>query len=241
MDTNRWIQHFTQNKKNRPEPRWGAPNSIPTPALPLVLRSLEQFHLGDGGGPAYLIAINREGFLGSEEHTRTLVDLWFKEEEEHSRLLGDLVKRLGGTPITGHWSFTIFCFLRKWLGVRFELSILLLTEISSTVYYRLLRRYGQDVALCDVCKLILRDEAGHIAFHRARIAHKNIGGPLFGYWLSILGHCAATMLWVNHGRALIALGASTKEFYAELRREITFFMRLLEEERERISAIIPVK
>src|SRR5207253_2662448 len=83
---------------------------------------------------------------------RPPVDLWFAEEREHARLLGAAVARFGGRCIQGHWSFTAFCLTRRWFGVRFELTVLLLTEIVSTVYYRLLRRHGQDPALRAMCR-----------------------------------------------------------------------------------------
>src|SRR5262249_17295133 len=137
---------------------------------------LEQFQLGDGGGPAYLIAWDREKFLSQGEGTRRLVDLWFAEEREHARLLGKAVKRFGGQCIHGHWSFTAFCLVRRWLGVRFELTVLLLTEIVSTVYYKLICRHAADSVLRATCRLILRDETGHVAFHRDRLARAPRGG-----------------------------------------------------------------
>jgi hypothetical protein len=36
------------------------------------------------------------------------------------------------------------------------------------------------------------------------------------------------MLWINHGPCLIPLGASTAEFYREVRLEIARFVRRLE-------------
>src|SRR5205823_5296636 len=134
-----------------------------------VLRSLQQFQLGDGGGPASLIARDAERFRGSTPQMRALVDAWFTEEREHSRLLGCAVDRVGGKRINSHWSFTAFCHCRRILGVRFELQVLLLTEITSTAYYRLLQRHSPIPALAAMCALILRDEAGHIAFHRDRL------------------------------------------------------------------------
>jgi hypothetical protein len=232
MDTQRWEEHFRRNQNHRPEPDWSAPITLSDAVRLPLLRSLEQFCLGDGGGPAYLIAGNREGFLVAEAQRRALVDAWFREEREHSRLLGALVARLGGSPITSHWSFSAFCTTRRVFGVSFELTVLLLTEISSTAYYRLLRRHGDDTALRDVCKLILRDEAGHIAFHRARLASSGARfGRLWALWFSALGHAAATMLWLNHGPALRAVGASRAEFYRELRRELALFIRRLRSER----------
>ncbi len=228
LNVNRWIAHFQHNRENRPEPAWDAPLTLPPAVVRPLVRSLEQFHLGDGGGPDCLIAWNAERFRGRGPGTRTLVDLWFGEEHEHSRLLGSLVARLGGHPISGHWSFTAFCLTRKWLGVGFELTTLLLTEIVSTAYYRLMLRHGEDAALKGVCRLILRDEAGHVAFHRDRLAlAARRGHARYGLaWelrFRTLGLAAATMLWVNHAPGLEALGAGRAEFYHEVGRELARF------------------
>src|SRR3989442_11632857 len=110
---------------------------------------------------------------------RAIVDFWFAEEAEHSRLLGRAVDRFGGRHITSHWSFTAFCLCRRTLGVKFELQVLLLTELVSTAYYRVLRRHPPDAPLADMCALILRDEAGHVAFHRVPLA--GVGRSTFGF------------------------------------------------------------
>jgi hypothetical protein len=241
MNASRWIEHFRHNHLNRPEPDWSAPVTLPPEVITPLVRSLEQFHLGDGGGPACLIAWNAEKFRSRTGQTRTLVDMWFAEEKEHSRLLGGAVRRFGGQVITGHWSFTVFCWTRKWLGVRFELTVLLLTELVSTVYYRLMRRHGQDAALHGVCRLILRDEAGHVAFHRDRLAEAGRAGRarygrIWAVRFKLLGLAAATMLWVNHARGLKALGATRREFYREVWMELTRFVRRLRHESTSASA-----
>jgi hypothetical protein len=232
IDVTRWLAHFQANRENRTEPDWTAPLTLPAEAIAPLVHSLEQFQLGDGGGPAYLIARNREQFLSDGEGTRELVDLWFAEEREHARLLGEAVARFGGRCIRGHWSFTAFCLTRKWFGVRFEMTVLLLTEIVSTVYYRLLFRHGNDTALRAMCRLILRDEIGHVSFHRDRMARQAregtaAFGKLWATWFGLLGLAAATMLWVNHARGLKALGATRREFYQEVRRGLSVFVARL--------------
>ncbi len=235
IDVARWMTHFQSNRENRAEPDWTAPVTLPEAVVGPLVQSLEQFQLGDGGGPAYLIARDRERFLSNGEGTRKLVDLWFAEEREHARLLGEAVARFGGRCIRAHWSFTAFCLTRKWFGVRFELTVLLLTEIVSTVYYRLLFRHGNDPALRGLCRLILRDEIGHVSFHRDRLARQSRGGmarfgSLWAGWFGLLGMAAATMLWVNHARGLKALGATQREFYREIRRELSVFVARLRRE-----------
>ena len=92
----RWTAHFRRNRENRAEPPWDAPLVLPEEVVRPLVRSLEQFQLGDGGGPACLIAWNAERFRTESDGMRELVDLWFAEEKEHSRLLkGAVAIKLG--------------------------------------------------------------------------------------------------------------------------------------------------
>jgi len=232
MNTTKWIDYFTRNKQNRPKPDWAAPINIAPGVLAPTLRSIEQFRLGDGGGPASLIAHDAEKFRGRTDKMRAIVDLWFKEEAEHARLLGCAVKRFGGRFIYSHWSFTAFCLCRRVLGVRFELQVLTLTELVSTAYYRMLRNHSPDGPLAAMCELILRDEAGHVAFQRDRIADNGSPRPGLRGWLwriqfLICGYAAGTMLWVNHAPCLKAIGGTRAEFYSEITRQMTRFIRSL--------------
>ncbi|HWY78299.1 MAG TPA: ferritin-like domain-containing protein [Verrucomicrobiae bacterium] len=229
MNHAKWIAYFNRNRLDRPEPDWSAPVSIPARMYRPLLKSLEQFRLGDGGGPASLIARNAEHFRGRSEQMRTIVDLWFAEEAEHARLLGCAVKRLGGRYITSHWSFTAFCVCRRVIGVDFELQVLLLTELVSTAYYRTIRAHSPDIAVTQMCDLILRDEAGHVAFHRERLADEGrsslgLKGALWQAQFWTFGHAAATMLWVNHGPAMSAIGSSRSEYFREVRRQLGRFI-----------------
>jgi hypothetical protein len=232
MNYHKWISHFTHNKPNRPEPDWSAPSNVPPATLAPLLRSIEQFRLGDGGGPASLIAFDRENFRSRTNEMREVVDLWFAEEAEHARLLGCAVRRFGGRIITSHWSFTAFCLCRRVLGVRFELQVLTLTELVSTGYYRMLRKYSPDGPLAAMCELILRDEAGHVAFQHDRLQDAGVPRPgwhglLWRIQFLICGYAAGTMLWVNHALGIKAIGGTTFEFYSEITRQMTRFIHSL--------------
>ena len=244
MNYIKWIEHFQRNRQNRPEPDWNAPVNIPPHILPALLHSIEEFRLGDGGGPASLIAYDAEGFRSSTAEMRTIVDLWFKEEAEHARLLGCAVKRFNGRIITSHWSFTAFCFCRRILGVAFELQVLTLTELVSTAYYRMLRHYAADGPLAAMCELILRDEGGHVAFQRDRIMsagrpQPGIRGLIWRIQFLLCGYAAATVLWSSHAPCLTAIGGSRTEFYSEVTRQLTRFVRSLRRQQKpaRVAAL----
>ncbi len=236
----KWKELFARNRQDRQEPQWSLQGNVPPEVLKPLLHSLEQFQLGDGGGPASLIAFDAERFRGSSDELRDVVDAWFAEEREHARLLGCAVDRFGGRRITSHWSFTAFCLCRRWLGVRFELQILTLTELVSTAYYRVLQRHSPDVPLEQMCALILRDEALHLAFHCDRLA--SAGRPRHGlsgaWWLGqfwLLGHAAASVLWISHSACLTALGSSLAEYFGEVRRELGRFIFALSSASARLT------
>jgi hypothetical protein len=232
MNYAKWIEHFTRNKQDRPEPDWTALINVPPAVLAPMLKSVEQFRLGDGGGPASLIAFDRESFRSRTDEMRRIVDLWFAEEAEHARLLGCAVRRFGGRIITSHWSFTAFCFCRRVLGVRFELQVLTLTELVSTAYYRMLRNHSPDGPLAAMCELILRDEAGHVAFQCDRLvdagcSRPGLRGMLWRIQFLACGYAAGTVLWISHAPCLKAIGGTRGEFYSEITRQMTRFIRSL--------------
>lgn len=238
MNHAKWIEHFTRNKQNRPEPDWSAPFNISPTVLAPVLKSIEQFRLGDGGGPASLIAFDRENFRSRTDEMRQIVDLWFAEEAEHARLLGCAVRRFGGRIITSHWSFTAFCLCRRVLGVRFELQVLTLTELVSTAYYRMLRSHSPDGPLAAMCELILRDEAGHVAFQRDRLVaagcpKPGLRGGLWRMQFLACGYGAGTVLWISHAACLKAIGGTRAEFYSEITRQMTRFVRSFQKQPKR--------
>ncbi len=232
LNLKRWLAHFDSNRANRPEPPWHMPLDVPAHARPALRRSLIEFQLGDGGGPASLIAHNAKAFTDGSDDLRHVVEAWFEEEKGHARILGQLVDRLGGGRISMCWSFRLFCFVRWLCGVRFELQILTVTELTSTAYYTLLRRHYRDPALQDGLGLILRDEAGHLAFHLERLSATVTRRPwlyaLYRLQFRLAGLAAASVLWASHHRCPRAVGATHREFFTEARRQVGRFLGRLD-------------
>ncbi len=221
-----WIAHFRANKLDRPEPDWSAPFSMPEARRRLLAKSIAEYQLGDGGGECRLVARDAETFRGAAEDAREVVDLWFAEEREHSRLLACAVERIGGEFISDTFAFRMFYACRRVLGVQFELLVLLIVEIVSTGYYRVIRRHVGDVPIADMCKLILRDEARHIDFHGDRLAARFPQG--FGAaraaLFRLLAAACAWFLWIGHGRALRAIGGSRYELFHHVRSGVANFL-----------------
>lgn len=240
MNYQHWIAHFHANKNDRPEPDWNAPFSLGGEKLRLLRKSLAEYQLGDGGGECCLVAGDAETYRGASAEARAVVDAWFAEEREHSRLLACALGRIGAEFVTSTPAFRLFYAIRRTLGVQFEMLVLLIVEIVSTGYYRVLRRHVGDEPIASMCKLILRDEARHIDFHRDRLAarHPRGAGTLWKWQFHLLGHACAWFLWLGHGRCLRALGGKRAELFAHVTGGQRSFLAELAERTQPHSAVI---
>lgn len=241
MNTTTWIAHFEKNRRNRPVPDWDAPFTLPEGKRAHLARSLAEYQLGDGGGECRLVAHDAEKFRGSQAEMDRLVDLWFDEEREHSRLLAHAVRRVGGKFVTDTPAMRLFYACRRAFGVQFELLVLLIVEIVSTTYYRCIRRHVGDEPLAAMCRLIIRDEAGHIAFHRARMASAHPGGvgTLWTFCFLALGLACATFLWLGkNGACLRALGTTGAEFFHHVASGLHRFLRTLSREAPLVADLL---
>jgi hypothetical protein len=228
MNYHHWIEHFHANRLNRPEPDWSTPFALTEAVRKAMAKSLAEYQLGDGGGECRLIARDAQRVRGVCADAAELIDLWFAEEREHSRLLGCAVKRLRGEFVQSTFAFRLFNQCRRALGVQFELLVLLIVEIVSTGYYRVLRRHCCDEPIRAMCWLILRDEAAHIAFHRDRLATERLAQTAIWRVLFIALACACFwFLWMGHGGWFRTLGASRRELFREVRATLSAFLESL--------------
>lgn len=230
MNFAKWIHHFgTANRLNRPEPDWDAPLMMDERKRAALAATLAQYQLGDGGGPCRLIARDAAKLRDHAEDIRRVIDLWFAEEAEHSRLLGGAVRRLRGHFVSDSFAFRCFNRCRRAFGAEFEMLVLLIVEIVSTAYYRLIRRVCGDEPIRQMCRLILRDEAGHITFHRERLSASHPAG-VSRFWTTTfysLGAACAGFLWLSHGRWLRALGIRSNDLFTLSRQGLVHFRRRL--------------
>jgi hypothetical protein len=175
-----WLRYFQKNRTQRLAIPWER-GIVAEPGLrrPLIL-SLQRFQVGEQGDGFHL----REGAARTfdPDYSRA-IDLFIREEQEHSRLLARAIEGMGGHLLTYHWSDVCFVFLRRLLGLRFELLVLLVAEIIAQAYYKILYEGTSDVVLRNIFGQILHDEQGHVAFHRAYLRYSFSTFPPLPRWL----------------------------------------------------------
>ncbi|WP_328614739.1 ferritin-like domain-containing protein [Amycolatopsis sp. NBC_00355] len=215
MTYEHWLHDFTaeaERRRHREEPPWARGARLE----PDVARSIQRFQVGEAGDGANLVAK-----AGRDDVYLAAVKLFVAEEQNHARMLGELLRAAGVPTITSHWSDTVFVRLRRALGLRLELMVLLIAEVVALRYYRALRDGTTDPLVTRVASLILADEERHVPFHchRLRIGFatlgKAAGALVFGAWRLLLLGVTITVA-ADHGRALRRLGVGRLVFVADV-------------------------
>ena len=185
---------------------------------PALVRSVQRFQAGEDGDGASLIANSDRA--GDRDYLAA-VRLFVAEEQNHARLLKNLLTYAGQPTIAGHWTDTVFVAVRRALGLRLELMTLMLAEVVALRYYRALRDGTDDTLVTDVAARILADERRHVPFHVDRLRDGFADAPVAlrligaGFWW-VLMTGATLVVAVDHGPALCSLGISRRRFVRDV-------------------------
>jgi len=187
----------------------------------IVTPSIQQFQLGEGSrgqrllerGQKYGRRVNDALFAGA-------LDLFIKEEQQHSRYLAAFMESQGIPLLQRHWVDSVFRKLRGLAGLELSLTVLVTAEIIAVPYYRALRNATGSPILKMICTRILEDEANHLKYQASMLAGVTFGRPqamqrtltelhrlfLFGTTL---------VVWNNHRSVFEAAGYTFRRFQNE--------------------------
>ncbi|WP_411081159.1 ferritin-like domain-containing protein [Streptomyces sp. cmx-18-6] len=222
MDTTaygEWIRVFEAARRDRAErgdPDW----RTGVPPHPAIRRSVQRFQVGEDGDGAGLIT--KAEASGDAEYAEA-VRMFVAEERNHARLLALLLAAGGAPVIASHWSDRIFVSLRRALGLRLELLVLMIAEVVALRYYRALRDGAEDALTREVAGRVLADEERHVPFHchRLRRALRPLPPPVrvavTAGWRTGLA-AASLVVAADHGPALRRLRVGRGRFVAEVVR-----------------------
>ncbi|MFB7782858.1 ferritin-like domain-containing protein [Streptomyces vinaceus] len=214
-----WVRDFEAERERRAaigDPRWERGAALD----PALVRSLQRFQVGeDGDGSALIGKADR---AGDPVYARA-VRLFVAEEQNHARMLALLLAAGGAGTLAGHWSDAVFVRLRRLLGLRVELLVLMVAEAVALRYYRAVRDGAPDPLVAEVAGRILADEERHVPFHcrRLREALAPLPAPARRAatlaWQGLLAGAGAVVA-VDHGPALRHLGVRRRGFTADVLR-----------------------
>ncbi|RSM75836.1 ferritin-like domain-containing protein [Kibdelosporangium aridum] len=213
MGFGEWVRDFqaeAERRDNAGDPDWAGGARM----HPDVVRSVQRFQVGEAGDGANLIAKAEQA--GDTEYSAA-VKLFVAEEQNHARMLALLLNAAGASTLTGHWSDTVFVRLRRAVGLRLELMVLLVAEVIALRYYRALRDGTSDPLITDVAGRILKDEERHVPFHsqRLRDTFGRSSRIVMAAWRLLL-FGTAVVVAVDHGKALRCLGVTRRAFLRDV-------------------------
>ncbi|GHB36023.1 hypothetical protein GCM10010377_28690 [Streptomyces viridiviolaceus] len=213
----KWSRRFEDERERRHaqgDPDWGRGATL----HPAVWASVQRFQVGEDGDGANLVG--KADRAGDADYARA-VRLFVAEEQNHARLLAGLLAAGGMPTLTGHWSDTAFVRLRRLMGLRLELLVLMIAEVVALRYYRALRDGTRDPLTSEVAGRILSDEQRHVPFHCERLhaslaeLPRPVRRTVMALWrLPLLA--ASLVVAADHGPALRRLGVGRLRFVADV-------------------------
>ena len=212
-----WLVYFDANRRGRVGVPSEARFDVHAELRGALVRSLQRFQIGEQGDGAHL----RRGAVASgDADYSAAVELFIKEEQEHARLLSEVLARLNAPLLPWHWSDVCFTLSRRLLGLRWEVLVLMVAELIGKRYYQTLHEGVSDRTLCAIFGQIMRDEIGHIAFHTEFLEQAFGTAPVpirlivcAGWWLLFRGACEVVVS--DHASVLRAIGLPVAEFRAD--------------------------
>ncbi|MFE9406365.1 ferritin-like domain-containing protein [Streptomyces sp. NPDC006530] len=213
----KWTRRFEDERERRHaegDPDWAVGATL----HPSVWAGIQRFQVGEDGDGANL---SRKADQAGDPDYADAVRLFIAEEQNHARLLARLLAAGGVPTLAGHWSDTVFVRLRRLMGLRTELLVLMIAEVVALRYYRALRDGTDDPLTADVAARILSDEQRHVPFHCERL-HASLADlpgavrrPAMALW-RVLVLAVSAIVAADHGPGLRRLGVGRRRFLADI-------------------------
>jgi hypothetical protein len=210
-----WLKYFEHNRVHRVEIPWERGVTVdPAMRAPLI-HSLQRFQVGESGEGRHL---RKQAATTNDAAYIASIDLFIKEEQEHARLMAEILRRLGARLLPHHWSDACFILLRRLFGLNQELLVLLMPEMIAKRFFRAMHDGANDVVVRTVCAQIMHDEEGHLAFHveflQRAFAEMSIPSRILhrAVWRLLFRASCFVVMW-DHRGILRAVGVSAAKFW----------------------------
>ena len=228
-ESRKWFTHFSLRSMTALHVSRCAALQLTESERRVVTPSIQQFQLGEGArGQRLLERGQKYGRKVNDPLFANALDLFIKEEQQHSRYLAAFMESQGIPLVQWYWVDSVFRELRGLAGIELSLPVLVTAEIIAVPYYRALRGATGSPILKMICTRILEDEASHLKYQAsmlARVASKRprvIQGTLIQlHGLFLLG--TILVVWTGHHGVFEAAGYDFRRFKGETLAEFTEF------------------
>ncbi|HEX8228604.1 MAG TPA: ferritin-like domain-containing protein [Chloroflexia bacterium] len=212
-----WVEHFARNRVERIYIPWELGVHVAPHLRSALAKSLQRFQIGESGDGAHL---RRVAARTGDRQYALAVEAFVREEQEHAAIMAGVLRRLDAPLLERHWSNGCFRLLCLVSGLRTELLVLLVAEMVAKRYFRLLLESTSDPVIGAMCRQILHDEEGHIAFHCHTLHSTLLRLPvpvqwaLRAAWRAFFGSVCLLVTY-DHRALLRAIGCRPASFHRE--------------------------
>jgi len=217
FSSGQWLSYFEGNKNSKAAlslpPQIELADAVKQP----IIKSLQRFQIGEKGDGLHL-----KKYAGSTNDPvyQQCVDLFIQEENVHADILGRMLTALDAKPITWHWSNAAFISLRRLLGLKTEIFILLIAEIVGKCFYKTCADNLSNRVFKDTFTAIVMDEIFHLEFNctfmrKQMHSYSPVARKLIYWCWYALFFTVCMAFIVDHRSALKALDVAPSEFWKD--------------------------
>lgn len=209
-----WLGYFHLNRETRADIAFPDRLTMAAELRAPLIKSLQRFQIGETGEGKHL---RKYASLMNDPVYEQCIDLFVKEEQYHARVLAQMIQSLDGTLLTWHWTDIAYICLRRMLGLKTEVFIMLIAEIIGKCFYRACADNLDNRLLSDAFSLIVLDEIGHLEFHTHFLQDRTRAFPYFvrrgvHYAWCVLFVTACLVFITDHKKTLTALNVTPRDF-----------------------------
>ncbi len=211
----KWHQYFLMNQSHFDHIYFNEPDLFCVEEQRLFARSLQQFQRGEHSEGKHLLQFAKQ--TGDSSYVAA-VKLFIKEEQHHAFVLGKFLDKNNIPRINNHWVDAVFRKMRQLAGIENTISILLVAEMISKIYYKALMHATSSLLLQQICMQILRDEEKHLHFQcytlRYLLGKKSrFYNFLWSCYLQTVFSGTLLVVWKYHQTVMKQSGMQFSEFY----------------------------
>lgn len=209
-----WVRYFQENAKKRLKIPFTQEGFLDDSAKNLIFPSIKTFERGENSEGAYLKTAAEEFSNKIEDPSYgEAVQLFIQEENVHSDYLARYMRWHGISKKRRSSLNRIFQILRRTMGIRSEVTVLVTAEIIALSYYSALGNAADSKALKSICRQMLHDELPHIVFQSYTLGHDRTPGK--GLKRSLLMSVSSVAVWLAYSNLLRAGGYGLIRFLIE--------------------------
>jgi hypothetical protein len=190
---------------------------------PSVARSLAVFQLGESGGGSVVEQARRSAFAKVNPGFARAMELFVQEEHRHAQVLAMCVYALGGQLIRSNWTDSLFVVVRRAMGLRLKVLVLLAAEVVGISYYQRIAQGLAPSPLRHALEELCADEQSHLHFH-CEFLRTQADSPIKRWlfkaaWRAVTG-VAQLAVYLEHRGALKDMGVPRGELFARWKEAV---------------------